>query len=59
MIDSRLTRIRSLATEAASIAAELRDEINPGTDDDHDLRIMGDYLHRVTSKTRALEARHE
>ena len=53
--DSRLTRIRSLATESEALVGELINELDPWNPDVQHLRITGNYLRRVINKTNLLE----
>lgn len=55
MKDSRLWQIRSLTSEAAQIAAELRNEINPGTAEDRSLETLATCLSWAIDRTKVLE----
>lgn len=56
MNDTRLTQIRRLATEAASIASELRDEMTPDSVQDRDLTVALLYLHEAIKRIDKMEA---
>lgn len=56
MNDSRVGRIRGLATEAAQVAEGLRDETDPDSAEDRDLTVAVLFLREAIKRIERLEA---